>query len=288
MMKWQGNVLFILPTGKMMTTEKILFSDLDGTLLNSEKNISPEDLKAIKQLTASGHKFVISTGRPLQSAIKISERYGWNEEGYYISSYNGGLIYDCGNKQTIVRRPVPLPCVRYILDEAYKAGLHAHTYDDEYVVSERDTKELWTYSKAIMVPGIVVPDVCKYLKEEPIKVIVICHESREILERFREYMAPWCEGKLTTVFSSPILLEFENPLSTKGFTVRYMCDHFNISIEDSIAVGDEENDISMIKAAGLGVAMKNATENTKAAADHITVNDNDHSGISEIIKEFIL
>ncbi|MCR5406711.1 MAG: Cof-type HAD-IIB family hydrolase, partial [Lachnospiraceae bacterium] len=58
-------------------SKKILFTDLDGTLLDSNKNISPEDLEAIKELTASGHKFVISTGRPIQSAVKIAQRYGW-------------------------------------------------------------------------------------------------------------------------------------------------------------------------------------------------------------------
>lgn len=268
--------------------KKILFTDLDGTLLNSEKNISPEDLKAIEQLTASGHKFVISTGRPIQSAVKIAQKYGWSGEGYYISSYNGGLIYDCSNNEAIIKRPVPLPYVRYILDEAYKAGLHAHTYDDVNVVSEHATKELEEYTRTIMVPGIVVKSATEYLKEEPIKVIVISHESHSVLDKFRDHMAPWCEGKLATVFSSPILLEFENPLATKGFSVEFMCRHFNIPIEDSIAVGDEENDISMIKAAGLGIAMINGTENTKAAADHITENDNDHSGISEIIYKFIL
>lgn len=268
--------------------KKILFTDLDGTLLDSKKNISPEDLEAIKQLTASGHKFVISTGRPIQSAVKIAQKYGWFGEGYYISSYNGGLIYDCSTQEAIIRRPIPLPYVRYILDEAYKAGIHAHTYDDINVVSEHDTPELAQYTKTIMVPGIIVKNATEYLKEEPIKVIVISHKSHEVLDKFRDHMAPWCEGKLTTVFSSPILLEFENPLATKGFSVKFMCEHFGIPIEDSIAIGDEENDISMIKAAGIGIAMKNGTEKTKAAADHITENDNDHSGLSEIIYKFIL
>lgn len=267
---------------------KILFTDLDGTLLDSNKNISPEDLKAIKRLADSGHKFVISTGRPIQSAVKIAQKYGWFGEGYYISSYNGGLIYDCSKNEAIIRRPVPLPYVRYILDEAYKAGLHAHTYDDINVVSEHDTLELAEYTKAIMVPGIVVKDAVRYLKEEPIKVIVMSHRSHEVLDKFRDHMSKWCEGKLTTVFSSPILLEFEDPLSTKGFSVKYMCEHFGIPIEDSIAVGDEENDISMIEAAGTGIAMCNGTAKTKAAADHITENDNDHSGISEVIYGYIL
>lgn len=290
-MKWPVSVSFILPTARTMITEmskKILFTDLDGTLLNNDKNISPEDIEAIKELTASGHKFVISTGRPIQSAIQISRRYGWTGEGYYISSYNGGLIYDCSTDSTIIRHPVPKPYVRHIMDEAWKAGFHTHTYDDVNVVSEHDTRELHKYCTGIMVPPVVVDDVTAYLKNDPIKVIVICLESRERLDAFREYMSPWCKDRVTMVFSSPILLEFENPAATKGLAVKFMCDHFNIPIEDSVAVGDEENDISMIEVAGTGVAMCNGTEITKAAADYITSNDNNHSGISEIIHKFLL
>ena len=290
-MKWHVSVSFILPTARTMITEmsnKILFTDLDGTLLNNDKNISPEDLEAIKELTASGHKFVISTGRPIQSAIQISRRYGWTGEGYYISSYNGGLIYDCSTDSAIIRHPVPKPYVRHIMDEAWKAGFHTHTYDDVNVVSEHDTPELHKYCTGIMVPPVVVDDVMSYLKEDPVKVIVICLESRERLAAFREYMSPWCKDRVTMVFSSPNLLEFENPAATKGLAVKFMCDYFGIPIENSVAAGDEENDISMIEAAGTGVAMCNGTEITKATADYITSNDNNHSGISEIIYKFIL
>ncbi|MBR5766099.1 MAG: HAD family hydrolase [Lachnospiraceae bacterium] len=271
----------------MMTT-KILFTDLDGTLLDSHKNISPGNLKAIDELINAGHIFVISTGRPIQSAIQISKKYGWTGPGYYISSYNGGLIYDCSKDEAIIKHPVSRPYVRYILDEAYKAGLHAHTYDDVNVVSERDTNELKLYTDAIKVPPVVVPDAVAYLKDDPIKVIVISHDSHEVLDAFREHMLPWCEGKLTTVFSSSILLEFENPESTKGNAVRFMCSHFDIPIADSVAVGDEENDNTMIEAAGIGVAMFNASDVTKAVADHITENDNDHDGFSEVIYKYIL
>ena len=269
-------------------TTRILFTDLDGTLLNDEKNISPEDLRAISELTASGHKFVISTGRPIQSAIQISRRYGWTGDGYYISSYNGGLIYDCSTDEAIIRYPLPRPYVRYIMDEALKAGFHTHTYDNTNVVSERNTVELQKYCKAIMVDPVVVDDAISYLKDDPIKVVVISHESRERLAAFREYMEPWCEGKAAMVFSNPILLEFANPAATKGKAVEFMCKHFSIPIENSIAAGDEENDISMIRAAGIGVAMCNGNITAKSAADHITENDNNHSGIAEIIYRFIL
>ena len=267
---------------------KILFTDLDGTLLDSGKNISPANLNAIDRMIKGGHKFVIATGRPIQSAIQISRRYGWTGEGYYIASYNGGLIYDCNEDKALVRFPVKMEYVRHILDEAKASGIHAHTYDDVNVVSEKDTPELAAYCKGIMVPPVVVDDATAYLKSEPIKVIAISNGSHAVLDPFRNRLAPYCEGRLATVFSNPMLLEFENPRSTKGQAVSFMCSHFNIPLSDSIAVGDEENDISMIRTAGLGVAMANATDEVKAIAGYVTENDNDHDGISEIIYKFIL
>lgn len=267
---------------------KILFTDLDGTLLDSGKNISPANLDAIDKMIKQGHKFVISTGRPIQSAIQISGRYGWTGEGYYIASYNGGLIYDCYEDKALVRFPVKMEYVRHILDEAKAYGIHAHTYDDVNVVSEKDTPELDFYCRSIMVPPVVVDDATAYLKNEPIKVIVISRESHAVLDDFRARLAPYCEGRLATVFSNPMLLEFENPRSTKGQAVSFMCSHLGIPLSDSIAAGDEENDISMIRTAGLGVAMANATDEVKAIADYVTEHDNDHDGISEIIYRFII
>ncbi len=268
--------------------KKILFTDLDGTLLDDDKNIRDMDLEAIDRMVKCGHKFVISTGRPIQSVVKISDRYGWHLPGYYISSYNGGLIYDCGTKKAIIRHPLSKEYVRYIFDRAYEAGFHAHSYDDEYVVSERDNIEVRQYSDKIKVPYIVVDDILSYLKDDPIKVIVISHESRQKLEQFREMMEPWCADRIATVFSSPILLEFSAPESTKGNAVKFMCSHFDIPLSDSIAIGDEENDITMIEAAGLGVAMNNATDPVKRTADIITENDNNNGGIAEIINKYIL
>lgn len=267
---------------------KILFSDLDGTLLTSDKEVGRVDFDAISRMTAAGHKFVIATGRPLASAIKIAEHYGWTGEGYYISSFNGGLIYDCAAGKAIVRHELPMEYVRFLMDEARSAGLHCHTYSDDMVVAERETEELKFYSDAVRLPYIIVDDVTKYLKRNPVKVIVSSHRSHEALDPFRAGHAEWAKGKLTHYFSHPILLEYLNPESTKGRAVEYMCDYFNIPISDSIAVGDEENDLSMIETAGIGVCMKNGTAGMKAAADYVTENDNDHSGICEVIEKFIL
>ena len=84
----------------MNTDTKILFTDLDDTLLTSSKEISQTNLSAIDRLLEAGHKFVFNTGRPIQSALPLAIKYNFVKPGFYISSFNGGLIYDCYEKKT--------------------------------------------------------------------------------------------------------------------------------------------------------------------------------------------
>ena len=94
-------------------------------------------------------------------------------------------------------------------------------------------------------------------------------------------------GKLFDVFSKPEMLEFSHMQSNKGDAVRFMAEYYKVPLEDTIAVGDEENDCPMIEAAGVGVAVANASPVAKAEADYVTANDNNHSAIAEVIEKFV-
>jgi len=133
-----------------------------------------------------------------------------------------------------------------------------------------------------------VDDVTTILTEEPMKIIVMDLSGREHLEKFRADLEIWARHKVSSTFSSPYLLEYGSLSSTKGNGVKYLCDYFNIPIENSIAAGDEENDVSMLEVAGIGVAMRNATNLTKKSADYVTQNDNNHDGLSEVIEKYVL
>ncbi len=268
--------------------KKLLFTDLDGTLLSTDKTVSAGNLAAVNEMVARGHKFVIATGRPLKSALMISESYGWNRDGFYISSYNGGLIYDCGSGKDIFVRGMKKEDVKYILDKAHEAGIHAHTYSRTHVVSEYDTPELNRYVKGIKMPKMVVDDIISYLTEDPIKAIVISDEGRERLNSFRESIDSFCEGRYTYTFSNPIFLEYSNINASKGMSLKIMAGLYDIPMEDTIACGDEENDLSMVQAAGVGAVMANGTDFMKKRADYVTRADNDHDAIAEVIERFIL
>ena len=276
---------------------KLLFTDLDGTLLDDAKNISDADMAAIHAMIAAGHKFVMTTGRPLTSVKRIAEKYGFLKPGYFLVSFNGGLIYDCGMGESILTRRISVEQVKYIMDEAHKRGMHAHTYAGDLVVSEYETEQLKTYCRLMQMDYVVVDEIRNYYGDKgpinvvvkpPIKVNVITPFEHSGLVNFRADMRTVTSGKLFDVFSKPEMLEFSHMLSNKGAAVRYMADFYHEPIENTVAVGDEENDCPMIEAAGVGVAMANASEAAKAVANYVTERDNNHSGITEVIEKFIL
>lgn len=284
---------------------KILFTDLDGTLLDDNKDISAEDLSAIRKMIEAGHKFVMTTGRPLTSVKKLAEKYGFMEAGFYLVSFNGGLIYDCGAKKPILTRRISVEDVKFIMDAAFSSGMHAHTYAGDLVVSEHETEQLKTYCRLMQMDYVVVDDIRDYFAgktgcdaaptapinvvvKPPIKVNIITPFDHSSLESFRAEMRKATAGKLFDVFSKPEMLEFSHLQSNKGDAVRFMADFYGVPMGDTIAVGDEENDCPMIEAAGIGVAMANASQVVKDAADYVTERDNNHSGIAEVIEKFVL
>lgn len=267
---------------------KILFTDLDDTLLRSDKSVSSEDLESIRKMVEAGHKFVVATGRPFYSANKLCKELGFIKPGFYLVCSNGGVIYDYDKNTSLKRSTVSYENVAHVFDVARKAGLHIHTYTDDYVVSERETEEIKFYCDRIKMPYNILNKIPEDLPYEPPKMIVISQNGRPVLVPFEKSLHPWIDGKMATVFSSEILLEVLPLDATKGNGVRFLCDHFNIPIENSIACGDEENDITMLDAAGIGVAMKNGTDTTKAHANYITSHTNNENAITEVIEKFIL
>ena len=273
---------------------KLLFTDLDGTLLTDDKQILDEDMKAIEGMLERGHKLVLCTGRPLASAKQLAQKYGFDKPGFFLVSFNGGLIYDYATEQAILTRYIPVEEVKFIMDAAHRYGMHAHTYSGDYVVSEYETEQLKTYCRLMKMDYVVVKDIREYYGEfinvvvkPPIKVNIITPFDHSSLVDFRAEMRKTTAGKLFDVFSKPEMLEFSHMLSNKGDAVRFMADFYKVPVADTIAVGDEENDCPMIEAAGVGVAVANASPVAKAAADYVTTNDNNHSAIAEVIEKFV-
>ena len=269
---------------------KLLCCDLDNTLLDSEKRVSEGNLKAIREMAQKGNAFAIVTGRPLVSAMRVAKEYDLIMEGAYIATFNGGQIYDCSQDKIVKEYRLPLEHVEYLFKEAEAAGLHIHTYtdNDSKLICKNHTPELKMYIDHNKMEAIVCDNPLERLDKPPVKAIVMSLEGRKLLEPFRQQHLEWSKDKLISIFSCDFLLEYEHLAVGKGAAVKMLAEHLNIPMENTVAIGDEENDISMIKEAHVGVCMCNGPEHVRACADYVTMHNNDEDGVAEAIYKFVL
>lgn len=272
----------------MNSDTKILFTDLDGTLLDDHKQISEKNLEAIRKALAHGHKIVISTGRALPSAIVQSEKLGLTMPGCYIIAYNGASIYDSFEKKIIFSQTLPREYVNYLFEEAHRQSLHVHTYEDAYVVTEEENENLFQYLRDTGLKHRVVSSVKKELSCDPPKLLIVDYSNHDTLVRFQESIKDWSVGKVDSFFSSDFLLEVVSPGISKGNAILNLCQALNLPLENTISAGDAENDISMLKTTHTSVVMKNANPEMYAYATYVTEHDNNHDGIAEVIYKFML
>lgn len=267
---------------------KIIFSDLDGTLLDDNKKISKADMTAIRRAIDAGHRFVIATGRPHTSAYKVATELGLNFKGMYIISFNGAQIYECGSCKVVYRAAVPMDIVHELFDFAHKNQIHIHTYMDGKVASLEHTKEMQWYLDRTNIGGWSGEDLFDRMTEEPCKCIMVDVESRERLEKYKKLLAERYQNKISFTMTCDQYLESMCYGVSKGSAILRLAELLDVPVEDTIGCGDEENDIEMIRAAGVGVAMCNARDTVKEVADYITIRDNNHSAMEEIIEKFVL
>lgn len=267
--------------------KRLLFLDLDGTLLNDAKEITEGNRQALTRTLGWGHGVIIATGRPLRSALEQARRLGLDKPGCYVIAYNGAMVYDWAKQDQVFSRTLDKAAVVRIFDQANRIGEHIQTYDSFDVLVEKRGEDdaVRRYCKLVGMTYRVIGDVRTDLQEDPVKCLVINYEKKDGLLQ----MQAWIRENVPQMdcfFSSDHLLEVVPKGMNKGEAVRMLCKMLNVEIENAVACGDAANDLAMLKAAGIGVAMQNGTEEVKAAADYITARDNNHDGVAEAADKF--
>lgn len=267
---------------------KILFVDLDATLLCDDKTISKKNREAIQKMLEQGHYFVIATGRSVESGRIVVKELGLTMPGCYMIAFNGAVIYDCSADRILLKKSVPIEVVQELFEKAKRAGIYAQTYNNVDVITEKHTKELECYKQRSRMTYKLSENVLDALDEEPQKVLMIRLEQDGKLEKFQEKNRRWEKGRCNSFFSCKEYLEYVPEDTDKGTGLSYLVHLLNLPEVSTVAVGDERNDIPMLLKAHVGVAVKNATPETKAVADYVTKKDNNHDAIAEVINKFIL
>lgn len=264
----------------------VLFTDMDGTLLLDDSSISEYMKQTLDRLTAAGHRLVLTSGRPLDSILEVMEVCGLFYPNTLLIANNGSLIYDCSSHSPLRELTLTMEQAAQIMKAAEDRGIHAQTYTDHEIVCRRDDEEAAYYRRRIHMPLLTVPDPLAVLSHPPYKVQTIHLTDRRALEALKTAVEQLCGSAVTAQFSNDRYLEFYNSLAGKGSAIRWVCEYFHILPENSMAAGDAPNDISMLTAAGIGVAMANADPSVKKAADFITSADNNRNGLAEAIEHF--
>ena len=176
-----------------------------------------------------------------------------------------------------------------LLKELNSANIYAHTFNYECIISNKDTKELQKYN-TIATENVTFVNEWNDLNAKTYpKIIAIDYSNTNKLQIFQDdFIRQGHTKQFDTFFSSQYFLEFCKKDSNKGNGMNALANYLNIPLRDTIAIGDERNDIPMIELAGIGCAMANAHKETKISADYVTENNNNYSGVAEVIEKYIL
>lgn len=271
---------------------KLVAVDLDGTLLNSMKQISDVNIKAILEAVKKGVGIVISSGRIFSGARTFADEAGLFK-GFLIAC-NGALIKDLKTEKLVYSKLMNDEDALKVIDICHSEEIYFHAYVGDSLFSEKlELSSLNYYKKNQSLPKNqqvdihITPNIedmfCQG-KASASKFVAISKDL-EKLSRARRRVEQIKGVKVMSSDSDNFEVVHNNV--DKGTALALIAEKLNISKEEIIAIGDNENDLSMLEYAGLGVAMGNALPYVKKAADYVT-GTNDDNGVAEVIKKFIL
>ena len=266
---------------------KLLALDMDGTLLNSSKKITPKTLEAINRLLERGVHVVISSGRNIPEMSYYSEQL---KNIRYAVLMSGGMVYDFVEEKPIALHPISTEIALEIIDVgiAERAMIHIHSIRDSIVsradVSHMADFHMGIYQDMFMRISTFIDDPKQFALEHRNEIVKVNLYNRSIesqqkaLERIKHLPIEPVFAEETNIESSPRGI-------SKASGLLELCKHLGISIDETIAIGDAPNDLEILQTAGVGIAMGNADERIKSIADFVT-DDNDHDGIARAVEEF--
>ncbi len=267
--------------------KKTLFSDIDETLVTTDKRLTDENRAAITHFLDTGNALAVSTGRALAGALHLMEDLGLTgRKGIYLCAYNGSQIYDVYAGRTLYRRGLDAEDVRLVNRCAKEYGIHLQAYSDTAVLTETNDDNLRQYCEIQHLPFEIVPDLADAVKLPTGKLLAIDFSDPSRVQTFCTLLRSRLSGSMNVFLSNEFLLEIVPAGIDKGFAVSFLAKELSVPIENTISAGDQENDIPMIIAAGHGCAVRNGIQALKDAADYVTEHDNNHSAIAEILRKF--
>lgn len=265
---------------------KLIAVDIDDTLLNRDKKISPKNLSALLEAQKEGVKVVVASGRLPYGVKPYAEKLGVLEYGGFYMGFNGGEILN-SKSEVIHTTYLNSRYIAPVYDVLRTANVTTMIHKDNVIYADRKVNKYTDIEPNVIgLPLNLVDDIAVFADWDLHKLLV-AGEPEELKELEKKLLKIF--GKELDIYlSAPWFLEVMPKGISKGIGLKKICDYSGIDINSAIACGDSFNDISMVQQAGLGVAVANAEDDLKAVADYVTQNDCDNNAIAEVVEKFIL
>ncbi len=267
-------------------TVRLIATDMDGTFITCRAEIPDRNRRAAKICGDNGVIFVIASGR---SYASLGDFIGVEGEKGYIIAHNGARIATAGAKKELLRTPLLAEDAEYMIDLGHRLSATACIWADEKLYITRRTRPGKLYAEASLAETVYFDARDPFfLRKTP--------EGRSNIDKIYwtagEDGTPWISGEISKLIPETLscftsgggCMEFVDRSVSKGNALRTLCGMIGVDIKNTVAFGDSENDLSLIEAAGFGVAMENADPMVKKKASYIT-GTNDECGVADAIEK---
>lgn len=260
--------------------------DMDGTLLMSDKTVHPDTVRDLGEAEKRGIAAAYCSGRSVAEIMPYRDVLPMIRYGILTS---GAVVYDFQEMRSIFFRPVPQQYVELLVKtaERYRGMLH-FLMEEESIVGASDVTHMADFHMGVYQQTFhevmrLVPSMAEEAKKPAgIAKLNIYFRSAEDRQKACEELR---HLPLTMIYSEETSLEINAEGVTKALGLSVLCDHLGIPMEETIGIGDSENDRAFLEAAGFSVAMGNAGESIASICDAVTA-DNDHNGVGEALQKY--
>ena len=262
---------------------KLLVLDVDGTLLNDEREISKRTLAALLKVQQMGVRIVLASGRPTYGLMPLAKTLELGNYGGFVLSYNGCQIIKAQNGEILFERRINPEMLPYLEKKARKNGFAIFTYHDDTLITDSPDNEYIKNEALLNNLKIIREDeFSTAIDFAPCKCMLVSDKEKALIGLEQHW-----EGTLDAFRSEPYFLEVVPCGVNKANTLGALLEHLGVTREEVIAVGDGVCDVTMLQLAGMGVAMGHSQDSVKVCADYVTAS-NEEDGVALAVEKLIL